>query len=166
MEKKILKLPGMVLLLMFVSMQSFAYHNLAGGPIVVNGVELDKKQGRALLILYGQISAGNYWYDPASGLLGKIGGPSIMQILPNMGIGGDLDPQASGGDTDVFFNGREIHARELDRLQELYGEILPGHYWMDAKLVGGRKGEPAIFNLNAASGNQTAGYNLNTPAAD
>ncbi len=166
MDKKILIFPGMVLLLMFVSTQSLAYHNLAGGPIIVNGEELDKKQGRALLILYGDIPAGNYWYDPASGLLGTIGGPGIMQILPNMGIGGDLDAQASGGDTDVFFNGREIHARELDRLQELYGEIPPGHYWMDGKLVGGREGEPAIFNLNAATGNQTAGYKLNTPAAD
>ncbi len=162
MEKRILIIPGMVALLMFVSMQSFAYHNLAGGPIFVNGEELDKHQGRALLILYGQIPAGNYWYDPSSGLWGEIGGPSLGQILPNMGIGGELDPMASGGGTDVFVNGREIHVRELNRLRELYGEVLPGRYWMDAQLVGGREGEPAIFNLNAATGNQTAGYNQNT----
>ncbi len=149
-------------MLMFVSMQSFAYHNLAGGPIIVNGEELDKHQGRALLILYGQIPAGNYWYDPTSGLWGRVGGPGDGQLLPNMGIGGKLDPGASGGDTDVFVNGREIHIQELNRLQELYGEVQPGRYWMNARLVGGREGEPAIFNLNAATGNQTAGYNQNT----
>ena len=162
MKRKLFILPGMALLLMFVSAQSPAYHNLTGGPIVVNGEELDKYQGRALLILYGQIPSGNYWYDAKSGLWGEVGGPSIGQILPNMGLGGDLDPNASGGGTDVFINGREIHVRELTRLQELYGEISPGRYWMNARLVGGRTGEPAIFNLNAAGDNQIAGFDQYT----
>lgn len=164
MDKKLIINPWMVLLLLFVSAQSFAYQNISGGPIIVNGEELEKNQGRALLILYGEIPAGNYWYDAASGLWGKIGGPSEGQFLPNMGLGGDLDPQASGGGTGIFVNGREIHAQELNQLQERYGEILPGRYWMNARLVGGRVGEPAIFNLNAAGDNQTAGFDPNTAA--
>lgn len=166
MDRKLIINPWTVLLLAFLSTQSFAYQNIAGGPIFINGAELEKHQGRALIILYGQIPAGNYWYDRKSGLWGKVGGPSSGQFLPNMGLGGELDPQASGGGTEVFVNGREIHVKELNRLQELYGEIQPGRYWMNARLVGGRVGEPAIFNLNAAGDNQTAGYDPNIVALD
>lgn len=151
---------------MFVSMPSYAYQNITGGPIYINGAEVEKHQGRALIILYGQIPAGNYWYDPKTGLWGKVGGPSKGQFLPNMGFGGELDPQASGGGTQVFINGREIHVQELNRLQELHGEIRPGRYWMNARLVGGREGEPATINLNAAADNQTAGYDPKILAAD
>ncbi len=164
MDRKPIINPWTVLLLVFVSTQTFAYQNLSGGPIFVNGAELEKHQGRALIILYGQIPAGNYWYDPISGLWGEIGGPSKGQFLPHMGLGGDLDPQASGGGTGIYVNGREIHALELNNLQERYGEIQPGRYWMNARLVGGREGEPAIFNLNAAGDNQTAGFDPNTAA--
>lgn len=166
MDKKLIINPWMVLLLLFVSTQSFAYQNIAGGPIFVNGAELEKHQGRALIILYGQIPAGNYWYDRKSGLWGKVGGPSQGQFLPNMGLGGELDPQASGSGTGVFVNGREIHVKELNRLQERYGEIKQGRYWMDAQLVGGREGEPAIFDLNATTDNQTAGYDPKIVPAD
>ena len=44
-----------------------AYHEIAGGPIVVNGEELDSPTGYQLMQAYGAIPAGDYWYDPVSG---------------------------------------------------------------------------------------------------
>ena len=49
-------------------------------------------------------------------------------------------------------------------LQQLYGSVTPGRYWMNAQLIGGFEGGPAIFNLGAAGGDQGtgSGYNRNT----
>jgi len=147
-----------------------AYHQAAGGPIIVNGVELDAQQGNTLMQLYGPVPSGDYWYDPASGLWGPAGGPSTGQILPNLEFGGNLRADASGGGTGVFVNGRELHPREVARLQQLYGNVLPGRYWMNAWLVGGFEGGPASFDLRAAmaaagggaAGTPGSGYNRNT----
>lgn len=158
------------LLTCLTAFQALAYHEIAGGPIVVNGQELNSEQGRGLMQLYGPVGAGDYWYDPYSGLWGPAGGPSTGQILPGLELGGRLRANASGGGTDVFVNGRELHPLEVQRLIQLYGSVLPGRYWMNAQLVGGFEGEPASFDLNAAAaaadggygGGQGSGYNRNT----
>jgi hypothetical protein len=147
---------------------AYAYHEIAGGPIVVNGEELSPEQGYGLMQIYGPIAAGDYWYDPVSGLWGVTGGPSSGQIQPGLGIGGPLQAGASGGGTGVFINGREIHLSELAYLRQLYGSVQPGRYWMNAALIGGFEGSPASFDLNAARGasgygtGQGSGYNRNT----
>ena len=97
-----------------------AYHGVAGGPIIVNGQELDARQGQGLMQLYGPIPAGNYWYDPVSGLWGPAGGPSTGQILAHLPMGGPLRANASNSRTGVFVNGREIHYEEFAYLQQLY----------------------------------------------
>jgi hypothetical protein len=149
---------------------ALAYHQIAGGPILVNGQELTAEQGQGLMHLYGPIPAGDYWYDRVSGLWGPAGGPSSGQILPDLDLGGPLQANASGGGTGVFVNGRELHPREVERLLQLYGSVTPGRYWMNPQLVGGFEGEPASFDLNAAAaatgggnaGSQGSGYNRNT----
>jgi len=142
-----------------------AYHDVAGGPIIVNNQELSAQLGQGLMQLYGPIPAGSYWYDPVSGLWGPAGGPSTGQILPNLPIGGPLRADASNGRTGVVVNGREIHHQELAYLQQLYGVVNPGRYWLSAQLVGGYEGGPPSFDLRAAGGGgvgAASGYNRNT----
>lgn len=152
------------ILLVLVAIEVPAYHQTAGGPIIVNAQELSAQQGTELIQLYGPIPAGRYWYDPVSGLWGPDGGPGTGQILPFLPLGGPLQADASGGGTGVFVNGREIHHQEYSRLLQLYGSVIPGRYWMNAQLIGGFEGGPATFNLNAASsaGQGSSGYNRNT----
>ena len=145
---------------------SQAYHEMAGGPIVVNGEELDSQTGSQLIQAYGVIPAGNNWYDPLSGLWGASGGPSSGQIYPGLTLGGALRADASGGSTEVFINGRALHPSEVVYLQQVYGSVMPGRYWMNAQLIGGFEGGPAIFNLGVAAGGNGqgggSGYNRNT----
>jgi len=166
MKFKISTFSCLALIAAIMSFSAYAYHGIAGGPIIVNGVELDANQGSGLMQYYGPIPAGNYWYDHMSGLWGLQGEPGTGQIMPNLPIGGSLPSNASGGGTGVFVNGREIHVKEYLYLQQLYGVVVPGRYWMNAQLIGGFEGQPASFNLGAASGGQGSGsgsgYNRNT----
>jgi hypothetical protein len=167
MKSMLMQLAGAAALTCLVLAPVKAYHELAGGPIIVNGVELSPEQGQAMMQLYGPIAAGDYWYDSFSGLWGQTGGPGSGQIQPNLGIGGPLRADASGGGTGVFINGREIHLAELVYLQQLYGSVQAGRYWMNAALIGGFEGAPASFDLNSARqatgyASQDPGYNRNT----
>ncbi len=159
------KLLGILSLLFYILyLPAYSYHDKTGGPVIVNGVELKEEQGTALIQYYGTIPAGKYWYDSFSGLWGLEGGPGTGQIVSNLPIGGPLQENASGGGTGVFVNGREIHVKEYVQLQQLYGSVVPGRYWMNAQFIGGYEGGPAIFNLGAAarSSSQGSGYNRNT----
>ena len=170
MKPRYLGLTFAALLTWLAGYPALAYHQIAGGPILVNGQELTSEQGQGLMQLYGPIPAGHYWYDRFSGLWGPAGGPSSGQILPDLDLGGPLQANASGGGTGVFINGRELHPLEVQRLLQLYGSVTPGRYWMNAQLIGGFEGEPASFDLNAAAtaagggygGGQGSGYNRNT----
>jgi hypothetical protein len=90
------------------------------------------------------------------------GGSSSGQILPNLPIGGPLRANASDTRTGAFINGREIHYQKLAYLQQLYGVVNPGRYWMNAQLIDGYEGGPPIFDLRAACGGGGSGYNRNT----
>jgi len=164
------KLLCVTVIIFFSTSPASAYHEVAGGPIIVNAQELSTQDGNALMQYYGVIPTGSYWYDPVSGLWGIAGGPGVGQIIPGLDLGGPLQVNASGGGTDVYINGREIHPQEYLTLLQIYGSVVPGRYWMDAQLNGGFEGGPAIFNLNAAAGNtgsassteSGSGYNVNT----
>jgi hypothetical protein len=116
--------------------------------ILVNGQPLTAEE----VADYGvELPPGRYWYDQVSGLWGVEGGPYVGQTVAGMSLGGPLQPDASLGDTGVFFNNREIHGDELAELLQMFDEVPPGRYWLGADLVGGIEGQPASFDLNAAA---------------
>jgi hypothetical protein len=130
--------------------------------ILINGQPLSAEE----VASYGvDLPPGRYWYDQVSGLWGVEGGPSLGQVMAGMPLGGPLQSDASMGDTGVFFNNREIHSDELAALLQMFDEVSPGRYWLGADLVGGIEGQPASFDLRAASapesdepGEQDSGY--------
>ncbi len=135
--------------------------------VVVNGVALDAQTLGQLQAVYGPVAPGRYWYDPVSGLWGREHGPTAGQIMPGLRLGGPLRANASGGGTGVFINGREIHPAELAQLQQLFGRVNPGRYWLNAQGIGGYEGGPAQFNLPAAAAQRRGaggpGYNRSGP---
>lgn len=151
-----------LLLLCLTCLSARAYHEIAGGPIRVNDIELGPDDGNALIQYYGPIPAGEYWYDSLSGLWGISGGPGIGQIAPGLLLGGPLQAGASGGGTGVFVNGREIHPSEYQSLLQRFGSVAPGRYWLNAQFIGGVEGGPASFNLNPPAAAGGGGYNRNT----
>jgi hypothetical protein len=156
---RMLRLSALLLVLLGFAPQGASAQQ---GEILINGQMLSLEE----IASYGvDLPPGRYWYDKVSGLWGPEGGPSVDQAAAGMPLGGPLQPDASLGDTGVFFNGREIHADELAELLQVFDEVPPGRYWLGADLVGGVEGEAASFDLNGAgeaasgeSGGQDSGY--------
>jgi hypothetical protein len=123
--------------------------------VIVNGAVLDVRTQRALEARYGApLQSGRYWYDAVSGLWGLEGGPSLGQIVPGLRLGplaADASVKARWPRTFVFVNGREIHPRELSYLQELYGSVGAGRYWLNARGIAGYEGGPPQFDLRATA---------------
>jgi hypothetical protein len=95
------------------------------------------------------VQDGRYWYDPACGAWGVEGGPCAGFVKAGISIGGVLMPNASGGDTGVFINGRELHRLDVVALRRL-GPVFPGRYWVDAFGNFGWERGPMLGNLAAA----------------
>ena len=131
--------------------------------IVVNGAQLTqddlaRELGRLGIPLTAQIPDGAYWYDRISGLWGVHGGPALGQLPPELDLGGPLAADASVGGTGIFINGRELHLTEAAYLQQLFGYVIPGRYWLNPMGIGGFEGGPAAFNLAAAAQQAGGGY--------
>ena len=88
----------------------------------------------------------DYFYDDRSGAVGLWKGPVIAALPAGLGLGGPMPENASGGDTGVFVNGREIHRLDLLALMQL-GPVYKGRYWVDARGFFGIEGGPALGNL-------------------
>ena len=90
---------------------------------------------------------GKYWYDATCGAWGLEGGPCRGFLPAKLVLGGPLRPDASGGGTGVFVNGRELHPMDVAALQRLTA-VQPGRYWVDAIGNCGYEGNPIpIVNL-------------------
>lgn len=103
-----------------------------------------------------------YWYDALSGAWGIEGGPTRGFIYSGLKIGGPLAADASGGGTDVFVNGRELHPLDVSGLRRCT-QVNPGRYWVGADGVGGHEGGPPLFNLvslcsGSAPGGRAGGW--------
>jgi hypothetical protein len=119
-------------------------------PVTVNRVVLALETVAALETHYRtRLLRGDFWYDAVSGLWGVWGGPPLGVIEAGLALGGPLPPDASGGRSGVFVNGRELHDLEVLALWQRFGQVVPGRYWMDARGVGGVEGGPALFDLSA-----------------
>jgi len=102
--------------------------------------------------MYGQPAPqGDYWYDALSGAAGAWGGPTLGFLPAGLQLGGPLPANASGGGkgrlTGVFVNGRELHPIDVQVLTNLYGQVLPGRWWVDGQGNAGQEGGPPLLNL-------------------
>lgn len=100
-----------------------------------------------------QVQSGNYWYDHKTGAWGYLGGPMNGLLPAGLNIGGPMPAHASGGQTGVFINGRELHARDVQVLRTVTTAVLPGRWWMDELGNIGYEGGPLIGNIWAMAGN-------------
>jgi len=75
--------------------------------------------------------AGSYWYDRMTGAFGIKGGPCKGIGVAGLNIGGPLKANASGGGSNVFINGRDLHPQDVLAFQT-FMQVIPGRYWMDA----------------------------------
>ncbi|GAB4834538.1 hypothetical protein Ancab_032796 [Ancistrocladus abbreviatus] len=67
--------------------------------------------------LAGPISPGNYWYDSQAGFWGVMGKRCLGIIPPFIQeFSFPMPVNCAGGNTAVYVNGRELHARDLDLL--------------------------------------------------
>jgi hypothetical protein len=133
--------------------------------VIINGSELSSEDLTQLESLYQvKAKAGNYWYDSKSGLYGIVGQAAYGFMYPGHNFG-ELDHNASNGNTGVIVNGREIPQTEWAVWSQILGYwIQRGSYWMDSKGNAGYEGNPyPVVNLyvaasqNAYSGNSGEG---------
>ncbi len=102
------------------------------------------------IITKSSIGSGRYWYDQLSGAWGIEGGPTAGFIVAGLNLPGPLPSDISGGGTDIFINGREIHPLDQRGLQQLFGITYSGRYWLDSQGNLGVEGGPAITNIVVA----------------
>jgi len=88
----------------------------------------------------------DYWYDNRSGAAGFWNGPAVAVLPPGLGLGGPMPVNCSGGGTNVFVNGRELHPVDVAGLMQL-GPVLPGRYFVEANGNFGFEGGPVVGNL-------------------
>jgi hypothetical protein len=99
---------------------------------IVNDEAVDTAIIHQLEKTYGvKCIPGNYWYDKLTGAFGVKGGPCTGIGVAGLNIGGALKTNASGGGTNVFINGRDLHPQDVAGLQT-FMQPMPGRYWMDA----------------------------------
>src|SRR4051794_12192993 len=122
--------------------------HMVSPSVFVNGIGLTTETVCALERQYGlRLPAGRYWYDAQSGLAGPEGQGAVLLLPAGLALGGPLRPDASGGWTRVFLNGRQLTLGEVAFLmQRVGGPIWPGRYWLDAQGNAGPEGGPAAIN--------------------
>lgn len=129
------------------------------GSISINGTVLTTTEIHAIEQQYRvQLTEGQYWYDLNCGAWGIQGGPTLGFVMPGISVGSPLHANSSGGNTNVFINGRELHHQDVLGLQQL-GPVLPGRYWVDAYWNCGYEGGPALFNLALLMRARSSGNN-------
>ena len=127
--------------------------------VIINGAELTSEQIGALTQLYRYAPpAGRYWYDTLSGAWGVEGREPAGFIQPGFDFG-RVSADASGGNTGVFINGRQINMAEATALQRTYGAVYQGRWWLDGHTGNlGAEGNPTpLGNLLAAMQSGTSG---------
>jgi hypothetical protein len=115
----------------------------AEAKVVINRRVLTARQIRDLEAQYRvRPEPGDYWYDARSGQYGIVGMPAAGFMLPGHDFGA-LAADASGGQTNVFVNGRNLPQAEVMILSALWGAyVQPGRYWLDGAGNVGYEGVP------------------------
>jgi hypothetical protein len=119
--------------------------------VIINGITWDEKMETEFKNVYKMDPIpGNYWYDAASGLWGKMGGPALSFIYPGHNYG-KLESNASNGNTGIFINQREIPLEEAYIWSLVMGTpAQQGRYWLNNQGYVGYEGYSVpLFNLFA-----------------
>lgn len=120
--------------------------------VVINGTQLPEERVLSLEQKYRtSIQDGRYWYDARCGAWGLENGPTVGFIPPGLDLPGPMPVDISGGDTNIFINGREIHFQDQMAIHQLLGVTYPGRYWLDAQGNLGIEGGQVLVNLVQAS---------------
>ena len=134
----------------------------ANGRVIINGNELSSAQVGELAAIYGFTPLpGEYWYDSKSGLYGVMGFAAYGFMFAGHDFG-DLDPNASNGDSPIFVNGRRLSHMEWLSWSQLLGYMIqPGRYWLDADGNAGYEGNfmPMVNLYLAAQQNGSGQHN-------
>ncbi|GAQ81444.1 hypothetical protein KFL_000800220 [Klebsormidium nitens] len=93
---------------------------LAPAAMWVNGHRLTEELTSAAEVLAGPIERGGfYWYDPLAGFWGEYGKPCQGILPPGIPeFDFPLPPDAAGGTTGIYVNGRQLAARDLAMLRQ------------------------------------------------
>jgi len=104
-----------------------------GTGVFINGQELTRDQVMAIAATYRYAPLrGHYWYDSQSGAWGFAGHETVGFLLPGHDFG-PLAADASEGNTGVFINGRQLNMIEAVRIQQTFGAVYQGHWWLDGR---------------------------------
>jgi len=127
-----------------------------GTGVFINGRELTAAQVGEMARTYGTPpQPGRWWYDPRSGLFGRVGEPVFGSVRPGHDFG-PLSANASRGTSGVYLNGRNLPPPEVALYSMLLGPIQPGRYWLDGQGNVGHEGNAMpVANLLVAA--QVAG---------
>ncbi len=120
-----------------------------GTGVFINERELTPAQVQEMVQTYRYPPPrGRFWYDSRSGLYGLWGREAAGFIHPGHDFG-PLPANASGGNTGVFINGRELNMTEAYYCQQIFGAVYQGRWWLDAATGNlGMEGSPVpIANL-------------------
>jgi hypothetical protein len=123
------------------------------GTVIINDVKLSNRQLKELENTYGiKPQPGNYWYDVKSGLYGVVGYPSYGFMFPDHNFG-QLNRNASNGNSGIIVNGRELPQSEWTIWSYMLGYwIQAGSYWLDHNGNAGYEGSSvALVNLFVAA---------------
>jgi hypothetical protein len=119
--------------------------------VYINRVKLDSAFVLAAEAQYQTtIQDGHYWYDAACGAWGVEDGPTAGFLIAGLDLPGPMPADISGGGTGIFVNGREVHVLDQQALRQVFGQTIPGRYWLDAHGNLGPEGGPAFANLALA----------------
>jgi hypothetical protein len=137
----------------YSDIQAFA---IPARTVFINGQRIGDEDIQVLEVAYRvRVLDGNYWYDRRTGAWGRQGGPCLGVIAAHLNLGGQLQADASNGDTGVYINGRQLHRLDVLRLMQL-GPVFPARYWMDAQGNFGFEGGAMIGNLQVAAAQAAA----------
>jgi hypothetical protein len=102
-------------------------------PVRINGLVMTPELLIEFEALYGvRPIPGDYWYDSNSGLYGAMGHQAAGMMMPGHMLG-EMPANASGGNTGVFMNGRNLTSVEVNYIATLLQTpAMPGRYWLDA----------------------------------
>jgi hypothetical protein len=121
--------------------------------VTINNLTLSQQQISEIEKTYGiKPLPGNYWYDSQSGLYGVMGYPAYGFMYSGHQFG-NIDRNASNGNTGVIVNGRELPQSEWTVWSYILGYwIQQGSYWLDSSGNAGYEGSSIpLVNLFVAA---------------